>query len=187
MQIYESRCSTCTSEHREEIEAKKIEEDWSLRKISRWLEKQYGEKISPQALGRHFEKHLMDNLERAVQSEIRTREVASKEVTQTLNLIDELRGSIAILKKMLNRLLDLDKREGDVSTSRINALTKCLTETRLTIKELNSLTGSLEISGIREDDVKEEFFSQFADKVDPDVAKLVLEAWEETEEEIDES
>lgn len=178
--LYESRCKTCNSEYREEIEKMRLEENKSFNEISEWLEKEHQEKIYPQSLSTHFQKHVMKNLEEAREAEVRNRDIAESEANEVLDLVDELKGSISILKKMLNRMLNRES----IGSSEVNAITKCLTETRLTVKELNNLTGELEIGGMREEDEREEFFSKFIDKVPDEVARRVLNAWEETEDEL---
>lgn len=184
--IFEPRCKTCNSPHRTEIEEKVLDEGLSYKEASEWLEKKYQEKISRHAISRHFNKHVMKNLDLARESEMKTEEIASKEVEGILDLTDELRSSLSILKKMLNRALDQQEKEG-LQSSTVNAITSCLRESRLTIKELYELTGELEISEAREEDMMEKFFSRFVDKVDPEVAKIVLDAWKETEKEVSES
>lgn len=181
--LYESRCKTCNSEHREEIEDKRLNEKMSFNAISDWLEKNHNEDIYPQSLSNHFQKHVMKNVEEARKQEVRNKELAESEANEVLDLVDELKGSISILKKMLNRMIN---KEG-LGSSEVNAITKCLSESRLTVKELNNLTGELEIGRVREEDEREKFFSHFVDKVPQSVAKKVLEVWEQTEEELEEN
>ncbi|MFB6076245.1 MAG: hypothetical protein ABEK17_03820 [Candidatus Aenigmatarchaeota archaeon] len=185
MRVYEPRCKVCNLSNRTEVEEMRLEKNATLKEIKKKIERDKGKKITIQAISRHFKKHVMDNYKEAKKSKLQTEEIASKEIDETLNIVDELRGSIGILKKMLNRILE--EKEDEISSSQVNAITKCLTEIRLTVKELNNLTGSLEISNVREGDVKDEFFSKFMDKVDSSVAQEVLRAWDKTEEEMDES
>lgn len=181
---YESRCKTCNSQHRDEIEEKRLEENMSYSKISEWLEEEHHESITKQSLSNHFKKHVMEGIEQARKSEMKQREIAKNEVDETLNLIDELRGSIKILKNMLNNMM---QKSDDFGSKEMNSITKCLSEIRKTIKELNSLTGSLEIGDIREENKKEQFFDKVVSRLDSSVAQEVLKAWDEAEEEEGES
>lgn len=176
---YEPKCYACRSTHRDEIEQKRLEENWSYKRISEWLEEEYQEKISKQSLSGHFKKHVMESLKEARKSQIAQKELAKDETDKVLNLVDELRESISILKKMLNRLMEKEELTGTL----VNAITKSLTEVRLTLKELNSLTGSLEIGSEREKSIKKDFFSKFVDKLPREEAERILKIWEETESE----
>lgn len=162
------------------MEEKRLDENWEYKQISEWLEKQYNEKITPAAIGRHFRKHVMENVDQAIRSEVKTKEIAKEEVADTLNLIEELKTSIGVLKKMLNRVMEQDETE--ITSAQVNAVTSLFSEIRLTIKELNKLTGQLEISEINEENARDEFFSRFASELKPSVAKEVVEAWERVNE-----
>lgn len=55
----EGRCKTCNSPLREKIEYLKFKKGWNFAEIAGWVERQSGEeKITPQAIGRHFRKHV---------------------------------------------------------------------------------------------------------------------------------
>lgn len=76
----------------------------------------------------------------------------------------------------------MEQDETEITSAQVNAVTSLFSEIRLTIKELNKLTGQLEISEINEENARDEFFSRFASELKPSVAKEVVEAWERVNE-----
>jgi hypothetical protein len=77
------RCKTCSCDYREEIETMYLKEGKSTPAIAKYLEEQYGYKITAQSLGRHFRLCLgkaEKKEQKDKQSEKLRREVLAKKI-----------------------------------------------------------------------------------------------------------
>ena len=98
------RCKVCNSPHRAEIE-KLLAEGWSSRRISKWLEETYGEKISHNAISTHKKYHwnvAEEVRKRAAQKE--SEELFEQEVQKGLSRLEALRREREENRKLAEEL-----------------------------------------------------------------------------------
>ncbi|NIN52413.1 MAG: hypothetical protein GTN80_04640 [Nitrososphaeria archaeon] len=118
-------CKTCTSTHKEEIEAK-ILDGFPCEEISRWILEEYNEKISGQAIRNHLKYHMLPG-------DI----LPSNIILEKINQLDDKINGIRELSKLINlnkrRLADLMAHELRLGCGKRPVF---LSETRRVMKEL---------------------------------------------------
>ena len=104
MVVHSKRCKVCNSSHRAEIE-RLLAEGWSTRRISKWLEETYGEKISRSSIQTHKKYHWNVSEEvkkRAAQKE--SEELFEEEVQKGLTRLEALRREREENRKLAEKL-----------------------------------------------------------------------------------
>lgn len=174
-----TRCKVCQSPHRIEFERKRIEKDWTLEELSNYAKDEYDEKISINSFSGHFRKHMEERLKEKHKVERQEKEMeAKKQLSETVDVIRELRGNVKMLKKILKSKLEGNTQ--DMEPSEINSIRSCLKEIRESLETMSGLTDDLQIRTSTTETDKEEFINRVK-KLPVEDAEKILDIIEEEE------
>jgi hypothetical protein len=148
---YSSRCKTCNSPHRLDIEAWH-EEGLSDRAIEARLESEFGEKISHVSLWNHFLEHYdvqSEVREQYYQSQLNLENEAQERVSEIQILDDVVQGKYRLhqrLDRLIgNRLAGLEDGPPielpKLPLSYVSLYTGCASEIRQTLKQKQEMLG----------------------------------------------
>lgn len=167
----------CMSPNRTKYESLRFDEQkkYTFQELEVLSEELEGKRIGHTTFHRHMTKHFLPAVLKTLDDEDTRKRMVERKIGETLDIIEELRQNIRILRDILKNTIT----EGeDLSGAKIKAIRACLSEIRLTTETLSDLTKELRISPQEGKTQKEEFL-RLVEKLSPEQARSILEVMED--------
>lgn len=143
---FEPKCKICTSKNRIAYE-----EEWqkSAHTIP-WVDFEKkatdkGEEISRKAFWRHFTLHYIENETKVLSNSEKLDQAVQDERKEAINIVNEIRGNLDGLRKLLDTTIEAYKGKSDIDPSALRVLTEIYREHRASLESCERLTSKLQV------------------------------------------
>jgi len=149
------KCKTCNSKFKENIHQLRLNKEWGYEKIEIWTKKQ-GERISAQAIAKHFTNHVYPYMKFSKEADEIAREYVDHAIEEDIDTINQIERHLRLLESTLGAILG----SGKIQSSRmikeiretVTAIIDCLSKYEKIKKEYYP---------DREDITKEKLYEDF--------------------------